>query len=295
MSLTTSAGHKDTAEEESGMKSLAGFPREIAPGIFWLGDCNSSSIAGGTFHIHTGIYLLVGSDRTLLIDTGYASAWHRKMKKQVETVLKERPLDFVMPTHPEIPHSSALPHILSTYPAAKVIGDISDYHLYFPQLEDRLIGKKPGEELDLGGLSVRFIEATIRDLPNTMWIYEKTQKVMFVSDAFSYAHDIVELEPQDEVMHRPGHCAMTSSELPGKVNVQKASYIVRAALHWTRFVDPNFLFNNIEDTLRKYPTNIIAPAHGNVIDDINNVWPVVREIHQLAYIEAKSGKFSLGN
>lgn len=265
------------------------FPRRIADGVFWIGYCNSTTVGGRPFHNHVSQYLVVGSEATLFIDTGTPSSWP-KVKGYLETALAGRPLDYVMPTHPEVPHSSALPLVMEAYPDAKIVGDMRDYHLYFPEFASKFINMVPGDALELGGgKKVVFMEAVMKDLPNTLWAYEASTRIWFVSDGFSFAHDAPGMPAHEEPIHRPGDCARMSSELSAGVDVQKASFILRAALYWSRFVNEKILFDRIEWLFNKYPADKIAPAHGNVIDNIEEVLPYIVEAHREAIKREKTG------
>lgn len=267
------------------------FPREIADGIFWLGACATNSERRTPYHVHLSQFLIIGRDKTLLIDCGMPGSWSI-IKAQVDKALAGRRLDYVVPTHPEVPHVGCLPYFMEHYPGSRVVGDMRDYHIYYPQLADRMVNVGIGDELDLGGgHEVIFLDALIKDLPNTLWLYEKKSQVMFVSDGFSFSHHVpgVALDPSDDPLHLPGECAMTTSEIASGVDVERASFILQRALYWSRFVDEKLLFGRIEKMLERYPTRLIAPAHGNVIDDINIVYPVIRNAHALANREAMAG------
>lgn len=266
------------------------FPRRVTGRLWWMGACNESVISGKPFHVHMGIFLMVGSERTMLVDTVTPTYWP-EIERQLAIALGGRKLDYVFPTHPEVPHVSALPLICKAYPEARVLADSRDYHLYFPDLLDRVDHKRPGDEVDLGDLKFVFLPGLMKDLPNTLWGYERTEQVMFVSDGFSFAHASIGGEFDDDAMHRPGECAMLTSELESGVDVEKASFLLRAALYWSRFVDAGLLFKGVDKLLEDYPTRIIAPAHGNVVDQIDTVTPIIRAVHEHAFESAMAGKF----
>lgn len=267
------------------------YPREIAPGIFWLGACGTNAEGQTPYHVHLAQFLIVGDDATLLVDCGMPGSWET-IRAHIDEALNGRKLDYVMPTHPEVPHVGCLPYLMDTYEGSRVIGDMTDFHLYYPQLADRLINVAAGDELDLGGKVVVFLEALIRDLPNTLWLYERSTKVLFVSDGFSFSHDVpgVALDITDDPVHLPGECAMTTSELVSGVDVGRASFILQRALYWSRYVDETLIFERVEKMLEDYPTELIAPAHGNVIDDIDIVYPTIRSAHALANRDAMTGR-----
>lgn len=267
------------------------FPREISPGVFWLGACATNAERKTPYHVHLSQFLIVGSEKTLLIDTGMLGSWPT-IRDQIETALAGRKLDYVAPTHTEVPHCANLPNLMNHFEGSQVIGDMRDYHIYYPQLGERQINVSPGDEVDLGGgKRIIFLDALIKDLANTLWMYEPDSQILFVCDGFSFSHAVAGevIEPEDDPIHIPGECAMTTSEIASGVDVERASFILQRALYWSRFVDEKKLFERVEAMLQQYPTKLIAPSHGNVIDDINIVYPVIRNAHALANREAFAG------
>lgn len=258
-------------------------PREIAPGIFWLGGCTETkAFVTQVVHVHSSTYLVRGGLQALMVDTGNPRDW-RVISADLDKLLAGRQLDWLAPTHPELAHCGNLRRLLLKYPGAQVVGDIRDYHLYYPEFIHRFVPLSVGDEVDLGGgYRIVLLEALIKDLPNTQWVYEPSQGVMFVSDGFSYTHHP---PVDDEPVHLPSECAMLSSELPAIPSVEQAAFLTRAALYWTRFVDVSLDFERFEQLLTRYPARMIAPAHGSVIVDIDQVMPVIREAHRVAYKE----------
>ena len=109
-------------------------PRRIAPSCLWTGGCIPSSVHG--MHAHYSMFVVRGSERTLLVDTGHPL--HRaEVEADVERFLEGRPVDYVFPTHGELPHGGLLERWLHKYPGALAVGDLRDYHLYYPDLVAR--------------------------------------------------------------------------------------------------------------------------------------------------------------
>jgi glyoxylase-like metal-dependent hydrolase (beta-lactamase superfamily II) len=263
--------------------ALPTLPRSIRPRLHWLGGCHLSSVYGSVIHVHHSNYLLDG-ERTLLVDTGFPSTWPQ-VDAHLDQLLGDRPLDYVCPTHSEIPHSGNLSRLLMKYPAARVVGDMRDFHLYFPEWLDRMDMKRPGDVIDLGeGVRLTFLTALFKDLPNTLWAYEESQRAMFVADGFAYAHHPPpDGADRDDPIHYPGECALTSSELP-PVKVEQMSFILKAALNWSRYVDIRPVFAEVAELFEtRYPTEIVLPAHGNVIARLEDLLPVMREAHNEVY------------
>ncbi|AMM34468.1 hypothetical protein SA2016_3811 [Sinomonas atrocyanea] len=264
------------------MNTEATRPRQMAEGVFWLGGCLSAFSSGHEVHYHVSAYLVMGSRASILVDTG--DPGHALLVlAQLEHALGGRPLDYVFPTHPEIPHAGNLPMLLAAYPDARIVGDTRDYHLHFPEFDGRLERRSAGDSLDLGGREIRFLPAHIRDLENTLWAHDSGSGTLFVSDGFSFIHDIPQPEEDDEPVHLPGQCRLFSGEMPEPPSVEQAAYGTGRALYWTRFVDVTSAFTDIEDTLEQLPTSFIAPAHGNVIDDVDGMLRTSLAAHRRVY------------
>ena len=137
--------------------------RPIADGVHWLGGCLPANAQGQEVHYHVSAYLVVGSEAAILVDTG-DPAHLPTVIGQLGAALGDRPLDYIFPTHPEIPHAGNLPWLLDRYPSALVVGDVRDYSLHFPEFEGRFRPMAAGERIDLGDREFRFLPAFIRDL-----------------------------------------------------------------------------------------------------------------------------------
>jgi flavorubredoxin len=261
------------------------FPRRISDGFAWLGTCLETVFHQHQYHLHMGVYLLIGEKKSLLVDTGTPTYWPM-ISRQIEELLDGRTLDYVFPTHPEIPHSSALPNILRAYPNARALCDTRDYGLYYPDFIDQLVDVKPYETFDLGGgVEFEVLPALIKDLSNSLWGFEKKNKVLFVADGFSFLHR--GNRPIDEdAGHLPGECTKLTSEFGERLNPHNATYLLQAALYWSRFIDVPKLFGPIDDLIQKYKPAYIAPAHGNLIDDVHEIAPLIRDMHQLTVDKA---------
>jgi flavorubredoxin len=259
------------------------FPaRAITDGVYWLGACLSAFGHDEEVHYHVSCYLVVGSRRTALVDTGDPA--HRDIVlAQLSDVLGDRPLDIILPTHAEIPHAGNLPALLERYPEAVVAGEVRDYHLHFPEYADRLRAVPVGDSIDLGGRELLLVPAHIRDLETTIWAYDTGAGVLFVSDGFSFIHDIPQPDEDDEPVHRPGQCRMFSGEMPEPPTVAQAAYGTGRALYWTKFVDVTEAFTAIEELLDEHPAAFICPAHGNVIDDVDGMLRVSLAAHRAVY------------
>lgn len=260
-------------------------PREVAPGIHWLGQCQEGVANGAAFHQHFSAYVVVGPTATLMVDTGMPSAWDT-IQRQLDAVLAGRDLNWLLPTHPELPHAGNLPRLAARYPNARIVGAVRDYHLAFPELADRLLILEEGESIDLGGgYRVIRVESVLRDLSNTAWTYEAKQLVLFTADGFIGAHQVPGIPDADDSIHLPGQCALTVTELAqagGSIDFEKAALVLKLSLYWSRYRDSVPVFARLRTLLEQYPVRMIAPAHGNIIDDVDSALPTIEAMYHYA-------------
>jgi flavorubredoxin len=239
--------------------------RDIAPGVTWLSACLVLVQKSGDIHVHASTYLVIGEEKSMLVDAGHPR--HRdELLDSLDRLLDGRPLDYVFPTHTEMPHAGNLRFLVERYPDIGVCGDIRDYHLYWPQLADNLVPLAAGESIDLGGTRLTAVEAVIRDLPNTMWAYDERSGCLFVGDALAYSHE-----------HGSGECTLVSEELPQQPSVAQIGVINDAALYFTRYVDLEPYFARLDEVMAEHPTRLIAPAHGGVISDPAVLVPTIKD------------------
>lgn len=230
-------------------------PIEAAPGLHWLGGCSDSGTWPGRegirhTHEHCSSFLVVGSERTVLVDTGHFAHWYA-VEGQLEQALDGRSVDYILPSHQEIPHAGNLGRIMAKYPDSVAIGDVRDYHLFHPEIDrERLVVKHGGDSVDLGNSEFVVLDAVWKDLTGTMWGYDTRLRALFPSDGLGYVHD-----------HEPAVCGLLASELPHDYKPYE---------EW-RFALP-FIGMKFQSTLpgveryrallERYPVEIICSAHG---------------------------------
>lgn len=260
-------------------------PREIAADIFWLGGCLGVELDGQVVHGYSSVYLVRGPGRSLLVDPGHPMDW-TAISGGLDRLLGGRPLDYVFPTHPEMPHAGNLGRLLTKYPAAIALGDMRDYHLYYPAFVDRFEDRRAGTRLNLGGdLRFELVEGIIKDLPATLWGYEHSRRVLFVSDGFAYLHRPDLGEGEHGPYHLPGECYRKVSELDRPPSVDNARWFTGFSLYWSRFTDNSAeVFGRVRSLLATHPAELVAPAHGSVIDDVAVILPVMEAAHRAAFI-----------
>ena len=238
--------------------------RLLFPDLLWTGSCISFPFRDELLHSHVSCYLVAGSEKTVLIDTGWLAAWPG-IERDVSDFLNGRPLDYVFVTHPELPHIGAIRWWFEKYPNCIGLGDIRDNDLYYPDLVDRFRMVKPGDRVDLGDRELVIVPALWRDLPTTLWAFETLNRVLFVADAFSFLH-----------FHQEGQCRKTTSEQPA-IDIELMRFFNEKALSWTQYVDVRSTYGELDRLLAMLKPKMIASAHGNLIDNLPEILPQIKE------------------
>ena len=258
-----------------------GIPRMVTPDFAWVGGCSNSAGWPGrenrrpVRHEPCAAFVILGSEKTIMLDTGHFGLWY-SLEGQLESVLKGRPLDYIFPSHQEIPHSGNLGRLLRKYPNAIAVGDVRDYHLYHPEIDlDRLVQKNHGDRLDLGDRDFVFLDAIWKDLSGTMWGYDTRLKLAFTADGFGFLH-----------MHDENVCGTMPHEMSAE---QLKLCTDRPALPFTglRQRDQAARVAAFRKLMAQYPIEIIASGHsGPIMGPVLN--PLIDTL--LATIAADSTK-----
>ncbi|MGX8014219.1 MBL fold metallo-hydrolase (plasmid) [Mesorhizobium sp. ORM8.1] len=246
------------------MSAIRGnLPRIIGSDTMWTGRCLDVNYQGEVVHSHFSAYLIKGSEKCIMIDTGHP-IHSREIEQDIDDFLDGRIIDYIMPTHAEFPHGGLMPKWLKKFPNAVAIGDLRDYDLYYPEFKGRMTCVLPGDTVDLGDRKILFVPAIWRDIPNTLWAFDSKTRTLFVSDGFSYLH-----------YHRSEQCSLFSDEVEPP-NPEMVRFFNHASLHWTGFNDVTETFSDVDALLGKLDVKRIASGHGPVISNIDAVLPIIK-------------------
>lgn len=242
-------------------------PRELAPGVHWLGDCLEQPFRGKVYHSYNAAFLIVGESASMLVETGHPKDFP-VIEQQMAQVLTNggAPLKHLFITHQETPHSGGLGRILRRFPDLTIHGDISDYHLAFPEYVDQLQPMEVGDAIDLGGRAFVAVEPVIRDLRTSLWGFDSGERVLFPGDGFAYSH-----------YHWDGHCGKVAEEAESLDLVDVSAVFAERALYWTTFTDMTIYAERLEQLLAELNVAVIAPTHGLPILDLAQTVPKVKE------------------
>ncbi|BCR06116.1 MBL fold metallo-hydrolase [Desulfuromonas versatilis] len=165
-------------------------PIEIKPGVTWLGARHPElRIFDELFPTRHGSsynsYLVRGTSKTALIDTVKAP-YTEAFIENLSSLVPLEQIDLVVVNHTEPDHSGALGRLLELNPEIEVYCTRPGEN-FLKQLFEQPMKTHPvaeGEEIDLGGRTLRFILAPSLHWPDTMFTYLVEDAILFSCDAF---------------------------------------------------------------------------------------------------------------
>lgn len=243
-------------------------PRELAPGVHWLGQCGQIEYQGQRLHSYASVFLVEGDECSILVEGGLTTdvpVIERQLDALFATGVPEPRYLFV--SHTEVPHSGGIGRFLQRFPEATACGDVEDLHLVFPEHADRFVTLDPGDSLPLGGCEFRVVEAVFRDMPYSRWGFDTRRRVLFASDGFSYCH-----------YHEAGHCGSLAEEASSLGISDQVALFALSAFGWTQYTDVEPYISRLERLVfDELDARVIAPTHGLPIGDPAATLPEIAE------------------
>ena len=202
-------------------------------------------------------YAIIGKDKIALIDTVEPKKNEEFLRNLKALNLNK--IDYIVSSHAEQDHSGSIPDILKLYPDAKVItnakckGFLKEF-LLLP--DDVFIEIEDGEELPLGGKTLKFIFTPWVHWPETMSTYLIEDKILFTCDFFG--------------SHRAASHLLVENE--HRVIVDAKRYYAEIMMPFRTQIRKNI------EKLKQYEVKYIAPSHGpvypnpKIIIDAYNSW-----------------------
>ncbi len=222
----------------------------IKDGIHWVGardsDLRVFDIVMNTPHGTTYNSYLVTGSQTAVIDGVKDYTWEQQQAR-IENLASPGDIKYLIVNHTEPDHAGAIEEFLDWCPGAVVLATGSALRLLKAILNRDFEGRavKDGEEIDLGGKTLRFIHAPFWHWPDTMFTYAVEDKVLFSCDGFG--------------THYGG---------PGMFNDTAGDFQEAFRYYYDAIMSPFRPF--IQKGLAKIkdlPVEIIAPSHGPIIRD----------------------------
>jgi flavorubredoxin len=131
-------------------------------------------------------YLVVGDNKTALIDT-VNPGFEEELKAKLDVMGGIEKLDYLIMNHAEPDHAGGIPFMLKENKKLKLVLTEKGAKLakaLYHVTDDRLMIVKQDDQIELGGKTLRFIEAPFLHWPETMFTYLIEDKVLFPCDFF---------------------------------------------------------------------------------------------------------------
>ncbi len=183
--------------------------KELAPGIYWIGaldpdlrvfDVIMKAEHGTTYNS----YLVKGTKGCALIETVKAKFFESYMER-LGTLVDPSQIDYIIMNHNEPDHSGSLGRVLEEAQAAKVVSSRNAVPfikgILNRDIDIQVVGD--GDSIDLGGLTLEFIQAPFLHWPDTMFTFAREQGVLFSCDFLGshYADDRMFADEVDDFSH----------------------------------------------------------------------------------------------
>ncbi|KKG18667.1 lactamase [Methanosarcina sp. 2.H.T.1A.6] len=164
---------------------------ELVRGVYWVGaidwngrDFHGFTTPGGTTY---NSYLVVG-EKTALIDTVKAP-FAGEMLRRITRIIDPSKLDYIVVNHMELDHAGSLAELKKQTDAKILITrrGVDILKGYFRDSGSEnwdLEVVQTGDQLDLGGKTLMFLEATMLHWPDSMETFLKEDRILFSNDGF---------------------------------------------------------------------------------------------------------------
>ncbi len=179
-------------------------PIEVVKDVYWVGaiDYNVRHFHGYSYTTHHGTtynaYLVIG-EKIALVD-GVLGSFSEEMFSRISEITDPANIDYMISNHTEMDHSGAVPEVLKVMKKAKLVCTpkaVDELKKHYANGWD-IQTVKTGDEIDLGGKTLRFYEAPMLHWPESMFTYYVEKEVLLPNDAFGQ-HYATEKRFADEV------------------------------------------------------------------------------------------------
>jgi len=165
--------------------------KEIAPNVFWVGaKHHNRRLFDGLIPLPRGTsynaYLIVGSKKSALIDT-VNPGFEKELLAKISERIDPAKVDYVIMNHAEPDHANAARDVLAVAKNAELVAGVKGKEaamMYFDIPEDRIMVVDESSVIDLGGKTLKFLDAPWLHWPETIFTYLEEDKILFPCDFF---------------------------------------------------------------------------------------------------------------
>lgn len=161
---------------------------QISEKVYWVGaidwnirDFHGYSTPRGTTY---NAYLVL-SEKPTLIDT-VKKEFFPQMMARIQSIIDPKEIEIIISNHAELDHAGALPQTVEAVQPKEIYASDMGVKNLLAQLHPRFEVKavKTGDAIDIGGDTVRFIEARMLHWPDSMFSYLEKENILFSNDVF---------------------------------------------------------------------------------------------------------------
>lgn len=164
----------------------------ISKDIFYIGaDDKDIDLFESQYVVPNGISYnsyLIKDEKNVVMDTVDKRKTKEWLQNLEEALAGEKP-DYLVISHMEPDHAYQIGLLAEKYPEMKLIGNVVTFNYMkqffdIPDLDERKVVVKEGDEIKLGNHILQFFMAPMVHWPEVMVTYEKTEKIVFSADGF---------------------------------------------------------------------------------------------------------------
>lgn len=225
-------------------------PVEIRPSIYWVGvNDRHTELFEGLWSIRDeGVSYnsyLIKDKKNVIIDLS-SKLTTDELVDQIKTLIDPAELDYIVINHLEPDHTGSLKTLILLAPKVKLLGSAKTREMLksFYGITENVQIVKDGEEIDLGSHILKFLATPFVHWPETIMIFEATEKILFSCDGFG------------------GYGALDGTIFDDK-NVPLAWYEDQALRYFVNIVASySKPVKNAIVKLESLPIKVVAPSHG---------------------------------
>ncbi len=162
---------------------------EISEGVFWVGALDFelrnfhgySTEKGSSYNA----FLVLGEKKKVLVDT-VKKQFSKELLSRISSVIRPEEIDYVISNHSEMDHSGALPEVVEVVKPERILASKNGVKNLKGQLhwDVEVEAVDDDTSLDIGGMTLRFMETRMLHWPDSMFTYIPEKKILFSQDAF---------------------------------------------------------------------------------------------------------------
>ncbi len=165
--------------------------KEIAPDVFWVGAKHHNrrlfdALIPLPYGTSYNAYLIVGSKKTALVDT-VNPGFEKELLEKISERIDPAKIDYVIMNHAEPDHANAAKDVLAVAKNAQLVASAKGKEaamMYFDIPVERIMVVNENSEIDLGGKTLKFVDAPWLHWPETIFTYLEEDKILFPCDFF---------------------------------------------------------------------------------------------------------------